>query len=79
MVYYVKPKYDENTKLCYIDVDSLIVYVKTEYIYKDIAEDVETRSVTSNFEATKVLGLILGVKLPLPLYKNYARILKFGT
>ena len=26
---YVKLKYDENAKLCYIDTDSFIVYVKT--------------------------------------------------
>ena len=39
---YIKPKYGENAKLCYMDIDSLIVHVKTD-IYKDIAEDVETR------------------------------------
>ena len=47
---YVKPKYGENAKLCYMDTDSFIVHVKTDDIYKDIAEDVETRSDTSNFE-----------------------------
>ena len=53
---YVKPKHDENAKLCYMDTDSFIVwdsfivYVKTEDIYKDIAEDVEARFDTSNFE-----------------------------
>ena len=46
---YVKPKYDENSKLRYIDTDSFIVYVKTDDIYKDIAEDLETRIDTSNF------------------------------
>ena len=40
---YVKPKYGENEKLCYIDKDSFIVHVKTDAVYKDIAEDVETR------------------------------------
>ena len=25
---YVKPKYDENAKLCYIDRDNFIVYIK---------------------------------------------------
>ena len=29
---YVKPKYDENTTLCYMDTDSFIVHVKTEDI-----------------------------------------------
>ena len=43
---YVKPKYGENPKHCYMDTDSLIVYVKTVDIYKYIAKDVETRSAT---------------------------------
>ena len=47
---YVKPKYDENVKLCYMDTDSFIVYVKTNDIYKGIAADVETRIDTSSFE-----------------------------
>ena len=36
---YVKPKYGE--KLCYIDIESFIVHIKTDDIYKDIAEDVK--------------------------------------
>ena len=39
---YVKQKYGEKTKLCYMDTDSFIVYIKTDDVYKDIAEDVET-------------------------------------
>ena len=38
---YVKPKYDENAKLCYMDTDSVLVHVKIDDIYKDIAEDGE--------------------------------------
>ena len=52
---YVKPKYSENVILCYMDTDSFIVHVKTDYIYKDITEDVETRLGTSNFELGKAL------------------------
>ena len=33
-----------------MDTDSFILYNKTEDIYKDIAEDVETRFGTSNYE-----------------------------
>ena len=36
----VKPKYSKTEKLCYMD--SFIVYIKTDDIYKDIAQDVET-------------------------------------
>ena len=47
---YVKPKHGEKVKLCYMDTDSFIVYIKTDDIYKDIAEDVETRFDTSTYE-----------------------------
>ena len=57
---YLKPKYGENAKLCYMDTDSFIVHVKADDIYKDIAEDVETRFDTSNSEVDR----------PLPKGKN---------
>ena len=31
---YIKPKYKEKTKLCYIDTDSFIVYTKMNDIIK---------------------------------------------
>ena len=37
---YVKSKYGEKTKLCYVDRDSFTVYIKTEDIYSGIAKDV---------------------------------------
>ena len=40
---YVKPNNGEKGKLCYMDTDSFIAYIKTNDIYRDIAEDVETR------------------------------------
>ena len=45
---WVKPKYEEKSNLCYMETDNFIVSIKTSDIYKDIAEDVETRYVTSN-------------------------------
>ena len=33
-----------------MDTDSFVVYIKTDDIYKDIAEDVETRSDALNYE-----------------------------
>ena len=36
---YLKPKYGENARLCYMDTDSFIAYIKADYIYKNIAED----------------------------------------
>ena len=52
---YVKPKYGENAKFCYMDRGSFVVHIKTYDIYKDIAEDVETRFDTSNFEIDRPL------------------------
>ena len=54
---HVKPKYGEKTNLCIMDGDSfiVIVYKKTDYIYIDIAEDVEFRFDTSNFELDRLL------------------------
>ena len=34
-----------------MDTDSFVVYIKADDIYKDIAEDVETRFDTSNYES----------------------------
>ena len=42
--------YDEKAKMCYINTDSFIVYIKTSDIYKDIAKDVETKFDTSNYK-----------------------------
>ena len=57
---YVKPKYGENAKMCFIDTDSFMVHVKTDDIHKGIAEDVEKRFDTSNVE----------IERPLPIEKN---------
>ena len=58
---YVKQKYGVKTKLCYIDKDSFIVYVKID-IYKNIAEDVETRFSTSIYEFEKVTDVDVGIQ-----------------
>ena len=57
---YMKPKYGNNVKLCYMDTDSFIMHIKTEDLYNDIADDVEERFDTSNFEINR----------PLPIGKN---------
>ena len=40
---HIKPKYQNNARLCYMDRDSFIIHIKTEDVYKDIADDVEKR------------------------------------
>ena len=53
---HVKLKYGKNAKFCYMDTDNFIVHVRTDDIYKDIAEDVEPRFEISNFELDKPLS-----------------------
>ena len=57
---YMKPKYSNDLKLCYMDTDSFVMNIKTEDFYKDIANDVEKRFDTSNYEVDR----------PLPTGKN---------
>ena len=52
---YIKPKHNEKAKLCYINADSFIVNIKTDDNCKDIAENVETRFDTSNYELDRLL------------------------
>ena len=57
---YMKPKYNDNVRLCYMDTDSFVMHIKTNDFYKDIARDVENRFDTSNYEVNR----------PLPTGKN---------
>ena len=57
---YMKPKYIDNVKLCYMDTYSCIMNIKTNDSYKDISNDVEKRFDTSNYEVNR----------PLPTGKN---------
>ena len=52
---YMKPKYGDDVKLCYMDMDSFVMNIKTEVFYKDIANDVEKRFDTSNYEVNRPL------------------------
>ena len=47
---YMKPKHNDNVRLCYMDTDSFVMHIKTNNFYKDIASDVENRFDTSNYE-----------------------------
>ena len=54
---YMKPKYGSNVKLYYMDTDSFIINIKTLDFYKDIANDVEKRFDTSNYEVDRLLSI----------------------
>ena len=45
---YIKLKYQNIAKLCYMDPQSFIIHIKTEYFFKDIADDVK-KDDTSNY------------------------------
>ena len=51
----IKPKYQSNAKLYYMERDSFIINIKTEDLYEDIANDVEKRFDTSNYEVNRPL------------------------
>ena len=53
----MKPKCGDNVKLCYMDTDSLIMHIKTEDFYKDIANDVEKKYDTSNYACERLLPI----------------------
>ena len=55
-----KPKHQNNTELFHMDTDSFIINIKTKDFYEDIANDVEERFDTSNYEVNR----------PLPKGKN---------
>ena len=57
---YIKPKYGNKVKLCYMDTDSFIMNIKTNDFYKDISYDVDKRFDTSNYKVNR----------PLPTGKN---------
>ena len=50
---YVKPKYGVKTKICSMDANRFIVHEKIDDIYKDIAEDVEKRFASLNYELNR--------------------------
>ena len=52
---YMKPKYNDNVRLCYMDTDSFIMNIKTNDFYEDISNDVDNR---------------FDIKRPLPIGKN---------
>ena len=59
---YIKPKYGDKARLCYMDTDSFVINIKTEDSYKDIASDVERWFDTSNYHKKD--------NRPLPISKN---------
>ena len=59
---HIKTKYQSNSKLCYMDTDSFVIYIKTENFYEDIDNDVENMFDTSNYSPN--------INRPLSIHRN---------
>ena len=57
---YIKQKYQDRSKLCYMDTDSFVIYIKTEDFYEEIADDVEKWFHTSNYSKDDNRPLLIG-------------------
>ena len=66
---YLKPKYKDKIKLCYMDTDIFIVHIETEEFYMDIANDVDKWFDTSADDKDD--------NRPLPIGKNKKVLGKF--
>ena len=58
---YIKPKYQDKSKLCYMNTNSFIIHIKTEDFFEDIGNDVE-KLFGTNYDEND--------KKPLPIGKN---------
>ena len=38
---YIKPKYGDKVRLCYMDTDSFVMNIKTDDFFRDINNDVD--------------------------------------
>ena len=57
---YIKPKYQQNAELCYMDTDSFVIHTKTKDGYEDIVNNDEERFDILSYE----------VNIPSPIEKN---------
>ena len=57
---YIKPKYQDKAKLCYTVTDSIIINIKAEDFYKDIANDVQKWFGTSDYDKNDERALPIG-------------------
>ena len=58
---YLKPKYNDKAKLCYMDTDSFVINIFIEDFFEDINNDVERWFNTSNYDENDKRPLQIGV------------------
>ena len=66
---YLKPKYQDKVKLCYMDTDNFILQIQTDDFYEDISNNVDKWFDTSNYDKND--------NRPLEIAKNKKVIGKF--
>ena len=59
---YLKPKYQDNIKLCYMDTDRFILQIQTDNFFNDINNDVNKWFDTSNYDKNDNRPLEIGEK-----------------
>ena len=59
---YLKPKYQDNIKLCYMDSDRFILQIQTDNFFNDINNDVNKWFDTSNYDKNDNRPLEIGKK-----------------
>ena len=57
---YLKPKYQDKVKLCYMGTDSFILQILTDDFFKDTSNDVDEWFDTSNFNKNDNRPLLIG-------------------
>ena len=66
---YIKPKYGDKEKLCYMDTDSFVIHIFQKDIFEDIANDVER--CWSNYDKNDKRSLPIGMnKKVICLFKD---------
>ena len=63
---YFKPKYEDKARLCYMDTDRFIIYIKKEDFFQDISNDVEKWFDTSSFDKNDRRSLPVGKNKKVP-------------
>ena len=59
---YIKPKYGDKAKLCYMDTDNFIILIETEDFCKDISKDVNKWFDTLGYNEKDKRPLPVGIK-----------------
>ena len=58
---YLKPKYKDNAKLCYMDTNSFVINIFNEDFFENINNDVESWLDTFNYDQNDKKPLLMGV------------------